>query len=177
MEKHSLQISRAQQISHAEQREQNLERLRQDRLQRMAYDLTKERTALETDQLWYDKIKWPVCQNLIFKRRQIGCLPQYPKHVSRLIGMKWQAPSITALANSRENSKTRSSSQNIDMKELDRLAIEMTEKLSQPQVTFDASFECANLDQVRQREPKVFDVWMRNDTNGHGELQWFMFRM
>ena len=44
-------------------------------------------------------------------------------------------------------------------------------------VIFDGNFECANIEQVRVREPKVFDIWMRNDTNGLQELQWFMFRM
>jgi hypothetical protein len=65
------------------------------------------------------------------------------------------------------------------MKELDRIAQEMTDAINKPKeiVYFDASFECANLDQVRCREPKVYDCWMRNDTNGSGEMQWFMFRM
>jgi hypothetical protein len=62
------------------------------------------------------------------------------------------------------------------MREIDRIAAEMNDKVNAT-VSFDASFECANLEQVRQREPKVFDVWMRNDTNGTGELQWFAFRM
>jgi len=44
-------------------------------------------------------------------------------------------------------------------------------------VRFDGNFECANIEQVRQREAKTYDVWIRNDTNGQGELQWFMFRM
>ena len=41
--------------------------------------------------------------------------------------------------------------QKLDMKELDRMAIEMTDRLNrQPEtVIFDASFECANLEQVR----------------------------
>lgn len=44
-------------------------------------------------------------------------------------------------------------------------------------VTFDADFECANLDQVRLKTQTVFDCWMRNDSNGVGNLQWFYFRM
>jgi len=38
-------------------------------------------------------------------------------------------------------------------------------------------FECGNIDQVRQRSEKEFDCWMRNDTNGTGNLQWFYFRI
>ena len=35
---------------------------------------------------------------------------------------------------------------------------------------FDCSFECGNLDQVRQRQETEYDIWMRNDTNGAGNL-------
>ena len=42
---------------------------------------------------------------------------------------------------------------------------------------FDSAFECGNIDQVRQRSPKEFDIWMRNDTNGNSNLQWFYFRI
>ena len=44
-------------------------------------------------------------------------------------------------------------------------------------LTFDADFESANLDQVRVRPNHTFDCFMRNDTNGNGNLQWFYFRM
>ena len=44
-------------------------------------------------------------------------------------------------------------------------------------VTFDADFESANLDQVRLRNPTTFDCFMRNDSNGNGNLQWFYFRV
>jgi hypothetical protein len=55
----------------------------------------------------------------------------------------------------------------------------MTEAINKPKdnVIFDASFECANLDQARQRSGRVYDLFMRNDTNGQGEMQWFYFRM
>ena len=70
----------------------------------------------------------------------------------------------------------------IDLKELDRIAKEMTDEINNPTkpkdiVHFDASFECGNIDQIRMREPRSYDCFMRNDTNGCGELQWFMFRM
>ena len=47
----------------------------------------------------------------------------------------------------------------------------------QSKVTFDADFESANLDQVRMKNATTFDCWMRNDSNGVGNLQWFYFRM
>ena len=45
------------------------------------------------------------------------------------------------------------------------------------QLLFDTDFECGNIDQVRQRSPVEYDLWMRNDTNGSSNLQWFYFRM
>lgn len=42
---------------------------------------------------------------------------------------------------------------------------------------FDGNFECANIDQVRQKDTRLFDIFIRNDTNGSNELNWFMFRM
>ena len=44
------------------------------------------------------------------------------------------------------------------------------------QLIFDTDFECGNIDQVRQRSPVEYDLWMRNDTNGSSNLQWFYFR-
>ena len=44
-------------------------------------------------------------------------------------------------------------------------------------IQFDCDFECGNIDQVRQRDQSTFDLWMRNDTNGSNNLQWFYFRM
>ena len=104
-------------------------------------------------------------------------LPNNHKGVPRLVGLR-TGPLINSQQQQMNESQTQSM-QKLDMKELDRMAVEMTDRITrQPEtVTFDASFECANLDQVRQREPKVFDIWMRNDTNGSGELQWFMFKM
>lgn len=37
-------------------------------------------------------------------------------------------------------------------------------------VIFDGNFECANIEQVRLRDSGVYDIWMRNDTNGSSEL-------
>ena len=34
------------------------------------------------------------------------------------------------------------------------------------QVLFDADFESANIEQVRLREKGVYDIWIRNDSNG-----------
>ena len=44
-------------------------------------------------------------------------------------------------------------------------------------VMFDAEFECGNIDQVRQRSIVEYDLWIRNDTNGSSNLQWFYFKM
>lgn len=43
-------------------------------------------------------------------------------------------------------------------------------------ITFDADFECGNIDQVRKKGSE-YDIWIRNDTNATNNLQWFMFRM
>ena len=56
--------------------------------------------------------------------------------------------------------------------------VPLNEELATKQnVSFDADFESANLDQVRVKNPTTFDCFMRNDTNGNGNLQWFYFRM
>ena len=34
-------------------------------------------------------------------------------------------------------------------------------------VTFDADFECANVDQIRRKSMNVYDVFIRNDSNGN----------
>lgn len=44
-------------------------------------------------------------------------------------------------------------------------------------VSFDADFESANCDMVKRVSTNEFHVFMRNDTNGSGLLQWFYFRM
>ena len=44
-------------------------------------------------------------------------------------------------------------------------------------LVFDGDFESANIDQVRKRDNRTYEVWIRDDTNGAQDLQWFMFRM
>ena len=44
-------------------------------------------------------------------------------------------------------------------------------------ILFDSEFECGNIDQVRQLSTVEYDVWMRNDSNGSSNLQWFYFRV
>jgi len=44
-------------------------------------------------------------------------------------------------------------------------------------ILFDSEFESGNIDQVRQLSTVEYDIWMRNDTNGSTNLQWFFFRM
>lgn len=58
----------------------------------MAYDPIRERIALENDPLIYDKVRWPIYKDLVFKRRNNNnVLPGFNKQVPRLVGMK-QAP-------------------------------------------------------------------------------------
>lgn len=35
---------------------------------------------------------------------------------------------------------------------------------------FDSCFEGGNLETVFEREPNVFDVYIRNDSNSHGNI-------
>ena len=42
------------------------------------------------------------------------------------------------------------------------VAISLTDSVS-----FDADFECANVDQIRRKSANVYDVFIRNDTNGN----------
>lgn len=44
------------------------------------------------------------------------------------------------------------------------------EKVQADHILFDAEFECGNIDQVRQRSIVEYDMWIRNDTNGSGNL-------
>ena len=56
-------------------------------------------------------------------------------------------------------------------------AVPLNTDQNKSNVTFDADFEAANLDQVRMRSPTTYDCFMRNDSNGNGNLQWFYFRV
>jgi hypothetical protein len=42
---------------------------------------------------------------------------------------------------------------------------------------FDSFFEGGNLQTVFEREPLVYDIYIRNDSNGQGNIQWFYFRV
>lgn len=58
-------------------------------MQRMAYDLPQAKRELENEPLSYEKIKWPTnYKDLIFKRKNISTLPQLPKHIPKLVGLK-----------------------------------------------------------------------------------------
>lgn len=61
--------------------------------------------------------------------------------------------------------------------DLNRTGMRGNDALNKDVVVFEGSFECANIEQVRRKEPYSFDVFMRNDTNGTGLLQWFYFKM
>ena len=36
----------------------------------------------------YDKVRWPVYRDLIFKRKNLMMLPNYSKNVPKIIGVK-----------------------------------------------------------------------------------------
>ena len=42
---------------------------------------------------------------------------------------------------------------------------------------FDSNFECGNLDTVREKEANIYDILIRNDSNGTGHVHWFYFRV
>lgn len=42
---------------------------------------------------------------------------------------------------------------------------------------FDSNFECGNLETVREKEPNVYDIIIRNDSNSAGHVHWFYFRV
>ena len=72
------------------------ERFKQERLNRMAYDLVRERRELEENAFLYDKIKWPAYKDTVFRRRQIANLPGYNRQVNKLVGLK-HAPALPSL--------------------------------------------------------------------------------
>lgn len=139
----ALKVSKASTVTQEQQQAAQHEKHKQDRIARMAYDQIKERIALENDPLLYDKVKWPLYKDLVFKRKNNNnVLPSFNKQVPRLVGMK-QAPdlqrmnsSVTrSLATNPLNSEKGSSNnlhKGIDLKEIDRIAQEMTDQINKP---------------------------------------------
>ena len=108
----------------------------------MAYDLPKERKELEQEPLSYDKIKWPShYKDIIFKRKNIITLPVQAKQVPKLVGLK----RATGVAAGMDEVSAKGPDGKVDMREIDRIAAEMNDKVNAT-VSFDASFECANLE-------------------------------
>jgi len=98
----------------------------------LAYDLPRERIAFENDQLQYEKIKWPVYKELIFKRRQIPMIPIYARNVSRLVGLR---NGVSQLQQPQVDKSITESTQKLDLKELDRIAREMTDNVNRQNET------------------------------------------
>ena len=85
--KEALKITKA--IPSVIDQSQQNDRFKIDRQARMAYDMVKERREFESsDQLSYDKIRWPMYKDLIFKRRNNFTLPTQARNVAKLIGLK-----------------------------------------------------------------------------------------
>ena len=98
----------------------------------------------------YDKVRWPGYKDIIYRKRNQDHLPYDTRKIERILELG-NDPSIWSKRSAREpNHKG---------------------------LLFDSGFECGNIDQVRQRSHKEFDIWMRNDTNGGSNLQWFFFRV
>ena len=100
----------------------------------------------------YDKIRYPGYRELVYKKADQEVLPLEPREIQKMLGLG--GPPEMGGSQDRVPRGNKSKT-----------------------VLFDCEFECGNIDQVRQRSPGEFDLWMRNDTNGNGNLQWFYFRM
>lgn len=49
-------------------------------------------------------------------------------------------------------------------------------KATTEEVTFDCDFETGNMEAAYSVQKNVYEVWLRNDSNGT-DLMWFHFRM
>jgi hypothetical protein len=54
---------------------------------------------------------------------------------------------------------------------------DLPSSLAQDKITFDTDFESANCDSVKRISASEYHVFIRNDTNSKGPLQWFYFCM
>ena len=99
----------------------------------------------------YDKVRWPGYKELIYRKKNQEHLPNDPTKVSRMLGLGGPLDMGGKQTNSVKNDTG--------------------------SVIFDSEFECGNIDQVRQRSMVEYDIWIRNDTNGSSNLQWFYFKM
>lgn len=122
----------------------------------------------------YEKVRWPLYREVCLKRRNILCLPQQSKHLRKMVGLRDQ--NIVHISKSQPPRSAQqtvvpvSSAANVSQNQKLVLEGKNVEIGGTELVKFDGSFECANVEQVRQRELKVFDVWIRNDTNGTNAL-------
>ena len=162
---------------------------------RLQQQIKREKEQASNDFLSYEKIRWPHYKDVIFRRKNQAYLPQNPNQIKRMHGLVRAAPNVNSNINNRGNSSNRSRTiekgalaSTTDLKASVNAGLPKAITNAQGQsiplntelvskVTFDADFESANLDQVRQRGLSTFDLFMRNDTNSTGNLQWFYFRM
>lgn len=101
----------------------------------------------------YDKVRWPGYKELIYrKKNQADHLPSEANKVNRMLGLGGP----------------------VDMGGQQKPYVAENRSGF---VMFDSEFECGNIDQVRQRSQVEYDCWIRNDTNGNSNLQWFYFKM
>lgn len=110
------------------------------------------RPKKDTSAIHYDKIRYPGYKELIYRKKNQEHLPAEQSRIQKLLGLGGPLD----MHGSQEKPLKENRSGHIE---------------------FDADFECGNIDQVRQRSPVEYDLWMRNDTNGSSNLQWFYFRM
>ena len=96
----------------------------------------------------YDRIKWPTFPTLVLNKKLNPYLPHAPSEIHKMFGLVRRFNTPTP-----ENEP------------------------DEPRVAFDTDFECANAEMIYQKKKNEFHVFMRSDTNGQSNLQWFAFRM
>lgn len=160
----------------------------QETSNRLVHLLKREKEQAQQEFLSYEKIRWPAYKELVYRRKNQTYLPSNPSQIKKMLGLTKASNQAsgkeadkrgTSSSRSRAFDKIGHSSQTdlkASMSQLPTTSRGDTVILNDI-VTFDADFECANCDQVRRRGPTTFDVFIRNDTNGSGNLQWFYFRM
>lgn len=65
---------------------------------------------------------------------------------------------------------------NQDLQVVENPLDEEEKKSSLKDVIFDCNFECGNMEAVYTVQKHVYEVWVRNDSNG-SDLMWFNFRI
>ena len=97
---------------------------------------------------------------LVLNKRYNPYLPHVPSEIHKMFGL------VRGFANTHDFSPPEPTAGNISPTPEEKTT-----------VIFDTDFECANAEMILQKKKNEFHVFMRNDTNGHSNLQWFAFRM